>query len=145
MNSSVEDVYSGFDNSVEHVDHTLARTGTAKRLLTGHGSTTLPHGRLGTGTSRGPHPTGLRTGTGGGTAEGRRPVTAVKAAGYVSSRSPTWRAGASSSGFLSRTKTPSLSEICKALEVEVHALMEEAADLLWQGRADQGVFHLAYQ
>lgn len=134
----MDDMYSGFDNAAEYGNLVPARNGTASRLLTGHVNAALAQGRLGTGTGRGPHPTGLRTGT-GGTAEGKRPVTAVKAAGYVSSKSATGRGESSNSGFLSRTKMPSLAEVCKASEMDVHALLEEAADLLQQGQANQGM------
>lgn len=131
----MDDVYSGFHVTTGHVDASLARTVTASRM-TNLGGTAIA-GRLGTSTGRGPLPTGRLTAT-AGTVEGKRPVTAVKAAGYVSSKSTVWRGGSGSSGFLPRAQTPSPAEVCQATEVEVHGLMEEAADLLRQKQAHQG-------
>ena len=64
-----------------------------------------------------------------------RPMTAVKAAGYTSAKTPSSRGG---SGGMHRPKGPSPAEICKQLEADVHTLIEAAALLVRDGSYTDG-------
>eukprot|EP00892_Ulva_mutabilis_P007543 jgi/Ulvmu1/5160/UM021_0177.1 len=137
MTPAHNDLYSGFD--VAGVDLLSSGRVTQARRTTSRNGSAIAHGFVGTGVGRTPLGTGMRSGTGNvAAADGRRPVTAVKAAGYTSTKSPSWREAIGGGGFSSRTRMPSPQEICKEIEMEVHAMIEDAADLLQQGQSQQG-------
>lgn len=139
MTAITSDLYSGYDGVCTNSDQTPADHVTQTHLMTGPGGMTAANGRVGTGKGRLSSLTGTRVGTGAGVAvDGRRPVTAVTAAGYTSCKSPPWRSGSGGAGLFSHTRMSSPMEVCKALEIEVHASIEEAAELLQQGLSHQG-------
>jgi hypothetical protein len=154
-----EDLYSGYDDASSPLSGTSSpvqrlqqaptpagRTSTASRTGTGRVTTA---GRLRSAVSRGPlggtpgtarkTGTGLRAGTAGLIKDGARPMTAVKAAGYVGPNSSPSHGG-------SRAETahgPSDAERCKKMQAEVHELIEAAATLMHAGKAQEGTLLLS--
>jgi hypothetical protein len=134
-----DDIYAGFDDSSSPLSETTGPSpvrdvGSTRGLITtSRSSSALRTGRLGTAVTRSP----LTANVFGGGEEAGRPVTAVKGAGYVGTNSVQGR-NQRSGGLLSRHKDLSPSEQITALEVQVHELLEAAADSLKQGQLDEG-------
>jgi hypothetical protein len=114
--------------------------GTGRVSTAGRLRSAVSRGPLGgtPGTARKPG-TGLRAGTAGRINDGARPMTAVKAAGYVGpncSPSP----GVSRAGT---TQGPSDAERCTKMQAEVHELIEAAATLMHARKAQEGTLLLS--
>ena len=144
-----EDLYSGYEDE-NHASNGFTGLGVVASVL--RGGTPSPTrlytaARLNTASGRSPiaiAPTGtfgipgtaLRMGTAMGGAEAARPMTAVKGAGYSSSKAS--GGSRSSTTPLERPKGPSPAEQCRKLERDVHELIEEAAALADGGDYSEG-------
>jgi hypothetical protein len=148
-----DDLYSGYDDAnsplsgvsspVQPVQAagptgrmgTPSRTGTGRVGTAGRLRSAVPRGPTGyaPGTARKPG-TALHMGTAALGDDGARPMTAVKAAGYVGATKPASR-GASRGD----ARGPSDAERCKKMEAEVHELIEAAAILMHDKKGQEGI------